>query len=56
MDELALIDIQNQIIKMQSNAINDLFIELMNHISVEEADRLVETERIDEIAKLKELL
>ena len=56
MDDLALIDIQNQIIKMQSDVINDLFIELMNHISVEEADRLAETEKINQIASLKELL
>lgn len=40
---------------MQSEVINELFLELMNHISVEEADKLPTVKKINHIAELKNL-
>ena len=44
---------QNAIIRMQSNVIDELFLLLMQHISVDEAENLKCIETINEAAKLK---
>lgn len=44
---------QSAIIRMQSNVIDELFLLLMQHISVDEAENLKCIETINEAAKLK---
>lgn len=44
---------QNAIIRIQSKVIDDLFLLLMQHISVDEAEKLKCIETINEAAKLK---
>ena len=49
-----LIEKQNMIIKEQAAIIDDLFLLLLQHISVEELDGTKETEKINHVAALKE--
>ena len=55
MSNIELVEIQSKIISMQSEVINELFLELMNHISVEEADKLITVKKINHIAELRNL-
>lgn len=47
------VETQNKIIRLQSDAINTLFTELMHHITVEEADNLPVTDKINLAADLR---
>ena len=54
MTDLAeLVDRQNSIIHIQASVINDLFLLLMEYISVEEADRLPVVDKINLAASLR---
>ena len=48
-----VVQTQNAIIRMQSKVVDDLFLLLMQHISVDEAENLKCIETINEAAKLK---
>lgn len=54
MNALEVIESQNAIIKIQSDAINELFELLMQHISAEEADKLQVVEKINLAAQIRE--
>ena len=54
MNALEVIESQNAIIKIQSDAINELFELLMQHISAEEADKLQVVEKINRAAQIRE--
>lgn len=54
MNALEIIDAQNTIIKIQSDAINELFALLMQHITAEEADKLPAVGKINLAARIKE--
>ena len=54
MNALEVIESQNAIIKIQSDAINELFELLMHHISAEEADKLQVVEKINLAAQIRE--
>jgi len=54
MNALEVIESQNAIIKIQSDAINELFGLLMQHISAEEADKLQVVEKINLAAQIRE--
>lgn len=54
MNALEVIESQNTIIKIQSDAINELFELLMQHISAEEADKLQVVEKINLAAQIRE--
>ncbi|UWG07319.1 MAG: hypothetical protein [Bacteriophage sp.] len=54
MNALEVIESQNAIIKIQSDAINELFEMLMQHISAEEADKLQVVEKINLAAQIRE--
>lgn len=54
MNALEVIESQNVIIKIQSDAINELFELLMQHISAEEADKLQVVEKINLAAQIRE--
>ena len=45
---------QDEIIRIQSGVIKDLFLLLLQHISADEADRLPVLEKINEAARLRE--
>lgn len=47
-------EIQNSIIRMQSQIINDLIIILMQHEAIESIDEMPFVNTINEVAKLKE--
>ena len=47
-------EIQNSIIRMQSQIINDLIIILMQHEAIESIDEIPFVNTINEVAKLKE--
>ena len=47
-----IVETQSTIIKMQSEVINSLFGQLMQHITAEEADLLPEVAKINQIASL----
>lgn len=47
-------EIQNSIIRMQSQIINDLIIILMQHEAIESIDEIPFVDKINEAAKLKE--
>lgn len=47
-------EIQNSIIRMQSQIINDLIIILMQHEAIESIDEMPFVDKINEAAKLKE--
>ena len=48
-----IIDTQNTIIKMQSDIIDELFLLLMQYMTVEEIDGLDVVKKINEVAKLR---
>lgn len=48
-----IVEVQSQIIAMQSETINELFRLLMQHMAVEEADRLPCVERLNRAAALR---
>ena len=48
-----IIDTQNTIIKMQSDIIDELFLLLMQYMTVEEVDGLDVVKKINEVAKLR---
>lgn len=50
---IEVVNQQNQIIKIQSDVINELFILLMQHIEVSEVDRLPVVAKINEAAKIQ---
>lgn len=52
-DPVEVVAVQAQIIAMQSETINDLFQLLMQHVAVEELDRLPCVERINRAAALR---
>ena len=55
MDDLAeAAERQNEIIKIQSDVINELFLLLLQHISAEEADKLPVLSKMNAAAKLRE--
>lgn len=47
-------EVQNSIIRMQSQIINDLIIILMQHEAIESIDEIPFVDKINEAAKLKE--
>lgn len=47
-------EVQNTIIRMQSQIINDLIIILMQHEAIESIDEMPFVDKINEAAKLKE--
>lgn len=47
-------EIQNSIIRMQSQIINDLILILMQHEEIESVDKMSFVDKINEVAKLKE--
>lgn len=49
-----VVEKQNEIIRMQSEVINNLFRVVMQHIGAEEADRLPCVRTINEAAKLRQ--
>lgn len=53
-DPVEVVEVQNRIIRMQSDVINDLFLLLLQHITAEEADRLPVVKKINEAAELRE--
>lgn len=50
---LEVVETQNAIIRLQSEVINELYIELMKHISCEEAENLPAKRKIDIAAQLR---
>lgn len=56
MSDLQVVEIQNRIIRLQSEVIDELFILLMQHISTEEADSLPVLDKIRTAAVLREEL
>ena len=48
-----IIDTQNTIIKMQSDIIDELFLLLMQYITVEEVDELDVIKKINEVTRLR---
>lgn len=52
-DELSILDVQNAIIKMQSDVIYDLFQVLAQYITSEELDELPCVQKINEAAGLR---
>lgn len=52
MNRTEIIQRQNEIIRTQSEIIDDLFLLLMQHISVEEADRLPVVDKINHAAEI----
>jgi hypothetical protein len=48
-----IIDTQNTIIKMQSDIIDELFLLLMQYITVEEVDGLDIVKKINEVARVR---
>ena len=53
MNPLNILEKQNAIIRIQSGVIDELFLLLMQHISVEEADALPVVDRINQAAKIR---
>lgn len=53
MTPVEIIERQNEIIRIQSDSVNELFRLLMEHITVEEADRLPVLKKLNYAAELK---
>ena len=51
---LSTLEKQNELIRMQSGIIDELFLQLLQHISVSEVEELPYTEEIKRAAKMKE--
>lgn len=55
MDNLArIVDTQDEIIRIQSGVIDELFLLLLQHISADEVDKLPVIQRINKAAVLRE--
>lgn len=48
-----IVDVQNTIIRMQSDIINQIFLVLGQYVSVEELDNMEVLEKINEAARLR---
>lgn len=53
MTPVEIIERQNEIIRIQSDSVNELFRLLMEHISVEEADNLPVIKKLNLAAEIK---
>lgn len=53
LNPLEIVDRQNIIIKIQADAINELFLLLMEHIGAEEADRLPVVAKLNHAAEIR---
>ena len=53
MSPTEIIERQNEIIRIQSDSVNELFRLLMEHISVEEADNLPVLKKLNYAAEIK---
>ena len=53
MTPVEIIERQNEIIRIQSDSVNELFRLLMEHISVEEADNLPVLKKLNLAAEIK---
>ena len=53
MSPVEIIERQNEIIRIQSDSVNELFRLLMEHISVEEADNLPVLKKLNLAAEIK---
>ena len=53
MSPTEIIERQNEIIRIQSDSMNELFRLLMEHITVEEADRLPVLKKLNRAAEIK---
>lgn len=53
MSQLEIVERQNAVIRIQSGIIDELFLLLMQHISVEEADALPVISRINQAAEIR---
>lgn len=53
MSPMEIIERQNEIIRIQSDSVNELFRLLMEHITVEEADQLPVLKKLNLAAELK---
>lgn len=53
MTPVEIIERQNEIIRIQSDSVNELFRLLMEHITVEEADQLPVLKKLNLAAELK---
>lgn len=53
MSQLEIVERQNAVIRIQSGIIDELFLLLMQHISVEEADALPVIDRINQAAEIR---
>lgn len=51
---LSTLEKQNELIRIQSSIIDELFLQLLQHISVSEVEELPYTEEIKHAAKMKE--
>lgn len=52
-DTIEVFTAQQNIINLQSNIINDLFLQLMQHMSVEEIDNMSCIDDINQVTKLR---
>lgn len=50
---LEIVECQNEIIRIQSGVIDELFLLLLQHVSVEETDMLPAIHKINEAARLR---
>ena len=53
LNPVEVVSLQNEIIKIQSGVIDELFILLMQHISADEADALPCIDRINQAAQIR---
>jgi len=53
MSPMEIIERQNEIIRIQSDSVNELFRLLMEHITVEEADQLPVLKKLNLAAEIK---
>jgi hypothetical protein len=53
LNPLEIVERQTEIIKIQSDAIDELFILLMQHIGAQEADRLPVIAKINQAAEIR---
>lgn len=53
-DPIEVIDKQNEVIRIQSSVINGLLNNLMQHITVKEADELPEIDQINLAAQIRD--
>jgi len=53
MSDVEVVERLNTITRLQASIIDELFLLLMQHITVDEADKLAVVDRINEAARLK---